>query len=502
MVFIRRTSETDEGCDIVLCEECAKSRGIIAGNGSLDLNIDDLIGVGLDPSSSLRPQLLACPSCGLALPELLRTRRLGCAACADAFFPEITRALGRRLSHAAGEEPLFIPIAKTASSAANAANSKLEAELKSALAGEDYERATQLRDELSPAFPSDFPLALDSFGYAKGKDDDVVLWSSAKVYRDSESLPFPGSPKGSPSPSRDILHERLLSNGSWSSRSMSGLSPAARRSLAERGLLPRGYAADGDAVLLSKPKEGCYALLDEGDHLRLTSIRSGFDLPSALSTSLAEAELIGRDFPFAYRPDFGWICSRLDDCGLGAYLCALVHLPALAAVGMRDRLFRALIADGVALRGFYSMGEESSGSVYEIGVEASAAVSLSAMAEILVSAIGKVVQAERRARAETAARPLPALADAEGRAFGIIRHCGILGAEESASLVSTLRLAALRGTLAGVDPRTLGSLLVTLGTGSVAFAQGLDELPEPEAADFLRARHVKAALANAEYSRE
>jgi protein-arginine kinase/protein-arginine kinase activator protein McsA len=515
MVFIRRSDSVGEGRDLVLCEECAKSRGIIAGKGILDLNIDDLIGAGLDPSQP-RAKPAACPSCGLELSDLMREGRLGCAACSDAFSAELTQALGRKPPFAIDEDLSFLSRASTQSPAATDA-SALEDELESALASEDYERAALLRDELSRrttaqpkegrpaiapslAFPSNFPLSADSFTCAKGPDDDIVLWSSAKLYRDIDGIPFPGSPKGSPSPSRPLILERLLSYGSWNSRSMSELGPVARRSLSERGILPRGYAADEGAVLVSAAREGCFVLLDEGDHLRVRSVRPGFDPLSALASSLAQVERIGRDFPFARRPGIGWICSRLADCGLGAALSALVHIPALAAAGMRDRLFRALMADGVALRGFYSTGEESTGSVYEIGVEPAVAPSLRDMVATLTAAVAKVIQAERRARAEITARAHPLLADAEGRAFGIVRHCGLLGSDEAATFVSALRLASLRGTLSGVDPRELGTLLLSLGAGSVAQAEGLRELPEPEAADALRSRLVKAALAGAEYT--
>jgi len=499
MVFMRRSGGASEGCDLVLCEECAKSRGIIAGKGSLDLNLDDLIGVGLEPSPS-RAKSAVCPSCGLELDGLMREGRLGCSSCADAFSAEIAKSIGRRTMPPRSNARL-----------PGGVSSSLEAELKAALSSEDYEKAAFLRDELSqqqatgsttapnPSFPVSFPLAADSFCHTKGVDDDVVLWSSAQVYRDIEGRPFPGSPKESFAPSRSVLLERLLAYGTWGSRAMSELGSSARRSLAERGILSRGYAADDEAVLLSIAEEGCYALLDEGDHLRLRTIRPGFDPASALTSSLAHAERIGRDFPFARRPELGWVCARLRDCGLGAYLSASVHLPALTAEGMRDRLFRALMADGVALRGFYSNGEESSGSVYEIGIEPAACSSARSMVEALAKAEAKVVQAERRARAELAAVSRPALADAEGRAFGLVHHCGFLGADEAASLISTLRLASLRGSLRVVEARELGSVLGSLGTGSVAYARGLRDLPESEAADALRARLVKAALANAEY---
>jgi protein-arginine kinase len=157
------------------------------------------------------------------------------------------------------------------------------------------------------------------------------------------------------------------------------------------------------------------------------------------------------------------------------------------------------MADRAVLRGFYSNGEDSSGSAYEVGIESASSSSLRGMLEAAEAIVSKVVQAERRARAELSARTLPALADAEGRAIGIARNCRLLGADESAALVSTLRLAALRGTLIGADPWDLGSLLLGLGAGSVALSCGLSDPPEPDTADSLRSRLVKTAIEETEY---
>jgi protein-arginine kinase len=293
---------------------------------------------------------------------------------------------------------------------------------------------------------------------------------------------------------------------------MSELGQVARRSLAERGVLSRSYAADDFAPLLRSRGSGCYALIDELDHLRISALRPGLDPLSALIAALAASEAAsaaigcadsaGPGLSFARRPGIGWICSRLGDCGLGATLSVFMHIPALSATGMRDRLFRALMAEGIVLRGIYSSDEESSGSVYAISLEPALFPSLLAMAEFLSSASTKVIAAERRARTELASRGGESLTDLEGRAFGILRNCRLLGADEAASLLSILRLASLRGSLGGTDYRALASLLVACGPGSVALASGLEALPQSDAADALRARKVKAALSTAEYRSE
>jgi protein arginine kinase activator len=512
LVFIRRRGGAGDGCDIVLCEACARERGIVAGNGGIELNFGELIGEGLERLPS-RASSLRCPKCSMELSAVLRERRLGCPACAEAFSTEIMRALGRDAMPALKEEPdFFVP----ASSPESGAPRELAARLATALAGEEYEKAAALRDEISRLaqapgedgavghtanpFPVDFPLGHDSLFISPGPDDDVVLWTSAVLRRNLEGLPFPGTPGSTPAPSRSILLEKAFAADGWRSWGMAELGPAARRSLAERGLVPRSYAADLEAGLAANFGTGAFALLDEGDHLRLRAVRPGFDPRSALASALAEAGRIGERVPLARHPRLGWICARLSDCGTGASISALIHLPAITAAGLRDRLFHALMAEGAVIRGFYSTGEESSGSLYEIGVEPAAFPNLEAMVRAFSNSVAKAVQSERRARSEISEKGKARLADSEGRAFGTALYCSLLGAEEAASIVSTLRLAAIRGSLMGADPRGLAILLTSLGTATLAQARGLSEIPDSEEAESLRARGVKAALAKAEYT--
>jgi protein-arginine kinase/protein-arginine kinase activator protein McsA len=516
MVFIRRSGGPSEGCDLVLCESCANRRGISAGKGGLELNMDDLIGVGLDADPA-PGKALSCPSCGLELGDLRREGRLGCSTCADAFRDELVRAVGRREQPRRGPRAIApIPAAVSAAAPPSAARgARLNRELESALKAENYEEAARLRDAIFqlPVSASSsldiatherpgsaFLLEPQAFSGVRGPEDDVVLSSSARIHRDLEGLPFPGSPRGPSAPSRSLLLSKILALPDWEAWTMAELDPAARRSLSERGLLPRGYASDDESVLLTRTSLRGFALLDEGDHLRVRSLLPGLDLEGAMREAAEAVESLGLEF--ANKPELGWICSRIADCGLGCSLSATLHLPALAAAGMKDRLFKALLAEGLVVRGFYSSSEESAGAVYEIGMEASSSPTPQAMIDSFGSAMLRAVAAERRARAEISERGRSALADAEGRAFGLTRYFVLSGNEEAASLLSVLRLAALRGSLAGADHRILGCLLTALGSGSMALASGRSDIPSAGEQEVLRARVIKKALAKAEYRLE
>jgi len=504
VVFIRRSVGSSTG-DSALCEECARSRGIAVGKGSLELSLGDLIAAGSEASAH-PSRSLACPSCGLELAALRRDGRLGCASCADAFNLDLRRILGPRLRAAAKEERRY---AASGFRARRPYADGMERRLEAALSSEDYEAAAALRDRLaglperdtpeSPYVSPDFLLDPEFLIDEAASDADIVLWTSASARRNAEHFPFPGAsgPGKDPGP---VGAELFKESEGWRVWQMPELGACARRSLAERGFLPRGYAAMDEALLAAKVADATYALLGETDHLRSVALRPGFDPEGALGAALGVVDLVGRSLGFASRPEIGWICSRVDDCGRGSSLSALLHLPALSAAGLIDRLFKALMADGAAIRGSYSGAEGSGGSLYEIGIESSAPVE--DPVEALEAAVRTAVAAERRAAADIADRRGLALADAEGRAFGLLRHCRLLGADEAASAISSLRLAALRGALKGSSAAALARLLVSLGPGSLALAASMRELPAAEAQDELRARIVKEALKDAEYRPE
>jgi protein-arginine kinase/protein-arginine kinase activator protein McsA len=512
VVFIRRSGGGGSSGDSALCESCARSRGIAAGKGLLELSLDDLIGGGAELGTA-QARSRACPSCGLELAALKRDGRLGCSSCADAFRPEIIRALGPgravESARSAPAEPRAASSGGEGSPKDSRAASELGRRLSEALSAEDYEAAAVLRDRLAgisdgippppaagaSAFLDDAASLVDD----RAPESDVILWTSASLRRDVEGRPFPGS-AGASSASNPILAGRFPASEGWLVRTMSELGSCGRRSLAERGLAPRDFAAVDGAVIAARDADCAYALLDEGDHLSARALRPGFDPGGVLGAALAVADRLGREVEFASRPGIGWICSRVADCGRGYSLSAAVHLPALAATGLLDRLFKALMSEGASIRGLYSSSEGSAGSLYEIMIEASSPTGdpLGALGAAATAA----ASAERRARGELAEKSRDALLDSEGRAYGIVRHCRLLGAEEGASLVSSLRLAALRGVLKGVGPAALAALLASLGPGSLGKAAGMGSPPAAEGQDILRATVVKAALKDAEYRPE
>ncbi|MFH0963952.1 MAG: UvrB/UvrC motif-containing protein [Planctomycetota bacterium] len=134
-----------------LCAECAKGQGVIIkaqdALAALLANIGQLAAKELEKGADLR-----CPSCGTSFADFRTRGRLGCPRDYEVFREMLEPLLMKihgSLSHT-GRSPAPKGREEGASGAMQRARqlTELREELKRAVAGEEYERAAELRDEI------------------------------------------------------------------------------------------------------------------------------------------------------------------------------------------------------------------------------------------------------------------------------------------------------------------------------------------------------------------
>lgn len=475
VVFMRRRGGNGSG-DISLCEECARGRGLTVGRGRIELRFEDLLSI---PSSDASARSMTCPCCGFSVEDLHAEGRLGCLDCADIFRPEIERYLRAR---SAG--PFFVPDAAKGEADAAARTSGREAALRAALVREDYEEAAAIRDGLSKRAPAiakpadacgselfdDSPFVKHAFGTggmsASAPDVDVVLETRARLCRNYRRESGPARRFASGEERRTLAAMAATLPG-ISVFALPVLDPAALASLVENGAVPRSFALDGAASLALSRSGPVAILLGAGDSLSVLSRIAGLDALRALRLVNSMAVPFATLGPFALDGEFGYVCEKLCDFGSGLSLEALVHLPALGQEGQSERALRGLLAHGLQVRGFYGSEDGSAGDLYEVSTDHAYGQAPSEMARDFRQALGRVVEAERRARASLAERKADEVLDRAGRGLGLLRNCRFVGAAEAAAALSALRLAALAGFLSRPEPAVLGSRLAALGPAAV-----------------------------------
>jgi protein arginine kinase activator len=141
-----------------ICKKCAKLIGFVSPLESpkfpLDKILEDIQSLPAgNPDEGDKPVLevemkpgLKCDNCGLTFDEFMRIGRCGCSVCYEAFKPNLdaiiesihgtTQHVGRAPK---SQEPVMEPYFQ---------KNRLEAELREAIATEDYEKAADIRDRM------------------------------------------------------------------------------------------------------------------------------------------------------------------------------------------------------------------------------------------------------------------------------------------------------------------------------------------------------------------
>jgi protein arginine kinase activator len=145
VIFVQQISK-DSSIELHLCEACAKERGFSTTENKIDISLGGLFSEALKPSGTSGDKDAACRSCGMALGDIRRNLRVGCADCYRQFRGEIIALLRREGIELSYDGQL--PSETKEPSERGVDTETLRKELRDAIAREDYELAAYYRDRL------------------------------------------------------------------------------------------------------------------------------------------------------------------------------------------------------------------------------------------------------------------------------------------------------------------------------------------------------------------
>lgn len=130
-----------------LCERCAAEKGVEPEPGTVNFPLTDFLAQMSQEPRTPQATETACEYCGLMLKDFKKTGRLGCSHCYVTFDSHL-RGLLRRL-HGGTQHVGKVYLPPDPSEAERGERlSRLKRKLDRAVAGEDFERAAQLRDQI------------------------------------------------------------------------------------------------------------------------------------------------------------------------------------------------------------------------------------------------------------------------------------------------------------------------------------------------------------------
>ena len=332
---------------------------------------------------------------------------------------------------------------------------------------------------------------------ADGPECGIVISSRVRLARNLFSFRFESHISSEEKENvADLVKEAVLSTSyarelCWFD--LESLTELERHLLLERHLISREQeeSAGARGVVVNEP-ETLSIMVNEEDHLRLQSLRSGLQLEDAYEQLSSIDDELAKKLDYAFDEEFGYLTACPTNVGTGMRVSVMVHLPALVMSGHIEKAFNAVHDLRLAVRGLYGEGTEAHGEFYQISNQITIGRSEEDILADLKAVIEGIVNYEKKARERLLGREPMKLEDKVWRAYSTLKNARLISSDETMRHLSSVRLGAQLGMLPELELKTLNTIFLYIQPAHLQKLEG-KELP-PEERDVVRARYIREHL--------
>src|SRR5450432_1810878 len=279
----------------------------------------------------------------------------------------------------------------------------------------------------------------------EGPHHKIVVSSRVRLARNLRHRAFPGWAKKAER--TQILEqikprvEELPEMQDSFSELLQDLSALEKQVLVERHLISREHAAKGigSAVVMNR-KQTLSIMINEEDHLRMQSIRSGLQLKSAFKLVDKIDSVLESKLDIAFDQHLGYLTACPTNVGTGMRASAMLHLPGLVLSDLINQVIQAVNKIGLAVRGLYGEGTEAMGNLFQVSNQTTLGEKEEEILARLHKVIEQIIENEQNARQMLLQKKPNTLLDHVGRAYGILRHAYSMNSKEALNLLSLMKL--------------------------------------------------------------
>src|ERR1700750_226675 len=279
----------------------------------------------------------------------------------------------------------------------------------------------------------------------EGPHHQIVVSSRVRLARNLRNRPFPGWAKKAERGSiLELIRARVEAIPEMQeafAESLQDLSALDRQVLVERHLISREHAAKGagSAVVVNR-RQTLSVMINEEDHLRMQSIRSGLQLRQAFKlVDKVDSALEGK-LDFAYDAKVGYLSACPSNVGTGMRASAMLHLPGLVLSELINQVIQAVNKIGLAVRGLYGEGTEAMGNLFQISNQTTLGEKEEEIISRLTKVIETIIDKEHDARQVLIQKKSNTLWDQIGRAYGLLTYAHAMTSKEALNLLSVVKL--------------------------------------------------------------
>ena len=331
----------------------------------------------------------------------------------------------------------------------------------------------------------------------EGPHHQIVISSRVRLARNLRNRAFPGWAKKAERTSileliRPHVEELTEMQDSFS-ESLQELSALERQVLVERHLISREHAAKGvgSAVVMNR-RQTLSIMINEEDHLRMQSIRSGLQLKQAFKLVDKIDSALESKLEFAYDQRLGYLTACPTNVGTGMRASAMLHLPGLVLSELINQVIQAVSKIGLAVRGLYGEGTEAMGNLFQISNQTTLGEKEDEIINRLSKVIETIIEKEHDARQVLLQKKSNTLWDQIGRAYGVLTYAHAMASKEALNLLSIIKLGVDLGAFP--EDRRLPIDELFIDTQPAHLQKSSQQKLNAEERDHLRAQIIRERL--------
>jgi len=279
----------------------------------------------------------------------------------------------------------------------------------------------------------------------EGPHFQVVISSRVRLARNLRNRAFPGwAKKAERIAILEMIRphiETLPEMQDSFSELLQDLSALEKQVLVERHLISREHAAKsaGSAVVMNR-RQTLSIMINEEDHLRMQSMRSGLQLKQAFKLLDKIDTALEGELEFAYDHKVGYLTACPTNVGTGMRASAMLHLPGLVLSELINQVVQAVSKIGLAVRGLYGEGTEAMGNLFQISNQTTLGEKEDEIITRLTKVIETIIEKEHDARQVLIQKKSSTLSDQIGRAYGVLTYAHAMSSKEALNLLSIIKL--------------------------------------------------------------
>ena len=288
---------------------------------------------------------------------------------------------------------------------------------------------------------------------------------------------------------RDAAKSAGARTGELTYTDVAGLHDVMKVAMLERHIISAEMLNRSVCGLLSSPDGSLAVMLNEEDHIRIQSFRTGDDIGTAFEIAESTDNALEEQLDYAFSKDLGYLTSCPSNTGTGMRASFMLHLPLLERNNQMRNIISALTKFGMTIRGVFGEGSESFGSFYQISNQVTLGKSEQEIIESLKNVTSQICEKESILIQKALSRERHDISDNVHRSYAILGSCRRIGAKEAMSLLSNVRMGFGADVLEMPRPeRSLLSIMMNIRDANIHIMCGQTS-SEPKdvcRADYLR----------------